>query len=227
MLKKSFLVCLGIVNVIVLVITISCEKDNNNTLIDKDGNLYSTVTICKQVWMVENLKTTKFNDGTEIPQVKSNSTWIDLTTPGYFWYYHDQSIYGNTYGALYNWYAVETDKLCPCGWHIPTDDEWTILINYLGGESVAGGKLKETGTTHWLSPNTGATNENGFTSLPGGFRDYYVAGFNRIGDVGIWWSSTDSTASLALYRSMFYNFSDVERYVNSKKSGISVRCIKD
>ena len=116
-----------------------------------------------------NLKTTKYNDGTSIPNVTNDTSWSNLTTGAYCWYNNDVS-YKNPYGALYNWYAVNTGKLAPKGWHVPSDAEWTTLITYLGGESIAGGKLKEAGTTHWLSPNTEATNSTGFSALPGGRR---------------------------------------------------------
>ena len=136
------------------------------TATDIDGNVYHTVTIGTQIWMVENLKTTRYNDGSPIPFVTDSSSWSNLTTPGYCWYNNDTTN-KNTYGALYNWFAVNTGKLAPTGWHVPTDDEWTTLTTYLGGESIAGGKLKETGTTHWRTPNAGATNEIGFTASSG------------------------------------------------------------
>ena len=132
---------------------------------DIDGNIYNTVIIGTQVWMKENLKATKLNDGTNILLETDNATWISLTDPAYCWYNNDASSYKNTYGALYNWFTVETGKLCPTGWHVPSDAEWFTLIDFLGGESVAGGKLKEIGNTHWNSPNTGATDEYGFTAI--------------------------------------------------------------
>ncbi len=199
--------------------------DNSTTITDKDENVYRTIQIGDQVWMAENLKTTKYNDGTPIPPVTGNTIWSNLTTPGYCWYDNDQSTYGETYGALYNWYTVETGNVCPEGWHVPTDGEWTELID-LGGQGVAGGKLKEAGTTHWNSPNTGATNETGFTALPGGNRDdqgeFLGAGFH-----GHWWSSTGDNTGDAWYRCMLYVYSEVGRGVSSKQGGFSVRCVKD
>ena len=153
---------------------------------DYDGNHYSSVLIGSQIWMAENLKTIKYNDGTAIPLVTDATEWSNLTTHGYCWYNNDEATYGDTYGALYNWYTVETGNLCPTGWHVPTDAEWTELIDYLGGESVAGGKLKETGTTHWNSPNPGATNETGFTTLPGGYRADFNGSSGDIGNGGYW-----------------------------------------
>jgi uncharacterized protein (TIGR02145 family) len=143
---------------------------NQLTVTDIDGNAYNIVTIGGQAWMKENLKVTKYKDGTTIPLVTATGAWVALTTPGYSFY--NNSVTGGVYGALYNWYTVNTGKLCPTGWHVPSTTEWTTLETFLGGASVAGGKLKETGTSKWFSPNTGATNETGFTALPGGARNY-------------------------------------------------------
>ncbi|MBA7544886.1 hypothetical protein ES705_37247 [subsurface metagenome] len=162
------------------------------TVTDYEGNVYQTITIGSQEWMCENLKLTKYADGTAIPLVTNSTEWGNLTTPGYYWYNNDEPTYANTYGALYNWYTVEKGNLCPTGWHVPTDAEWTTLTDYLGGASVAGGKLKETGTAHWSYPNTGATNESGFTALPGGGRSLNGT-FGYVGSSGGWWSSTGSS----------------------------------
>jgi len=196
------------------------------TVTDYDGNIYNVVQIGSQLWMNENLKTTKYNDGTSIPLVTDNTAWSNLTTPGYCLYNNDASAYKTTYGALYNWYTVNTGKLCPTGWHVPTDTEWKVLTNYLGGESVAGGKLKETGTTHWTSPNTGATNVSGFAALPGGYRNlngnFYTKGINAT-----FWSSTEYLSGLAWHRELRYNNSAIHRYNNYKENGFSVRCLRD
>jgi uncharacterized protein (TIGR02145 family) len=189
---------------------------------DVDGNTYTTVTIGSQVWMAENLKTTRYNDNTAIPMVTVNNTWFLMTTPGYCWYNNNVA----TYGALYNWYTVSTGKLCPTGWHVPSDAEWTTLTTYLGGESVAGGKLKETGTSHWSSPNTGATNSSGFTALPGGYRDFTGA-FYYIGTIGFWWSSTENGTNYAWFRAMGYSYSYVYRDYYYPQNGLSVRCLRD
>jgi len=176
-----------------LFFTTNCKKDEDSTsaasVTDADGNIYSTVSIGKQVWMKENLKTTKYNDGTPIPNITDYTAWEALSTPSYCWYNNDAASYKAYYGALYNWYAVNTGKLCPTGWHVPIDIEWTILTTYLGGNGVAGGKLKETSTIYWWSPNTGATNETGFTALPGGERNY-DGSYLDVGSYGRWWSST-------------------------------------
>lgn len=216
--------------IFVLTFTNSCKKDSNSslTVTDIDSNVYHTVTIGTQVWMVENLKTTKYNDGTAIPNVTDSTAWSGLSTPAYCWYNNDSITNKTTYGALYNLYTVNTGKLCPTGWHVPTDAEWTTLTTYLGGESVAGGKLKETGTTHWLSPNTGAINESDFTALPGGYR-YYSGIFNYVGKYGYWWSSTEdeSNNSWAWDRDMVFNYNVVFRDINYKNNGFSVRCLRD
>jgi uncharacterized protein (TIGR02145 family) len=192
---------------------------------DTDGNVYQTVTIGTQVWMAQNLKTTRYNDGSAIQLVTDGTTWSNLTTPAYCWY-NDSIIYGNIYGALYNWYTVNTGKLAPTGWHVPTDSEWTVLITYLGGDAVAGGLLKETGTAHWASPNAGATNTFGFFALPGGER-INDGTFDYVGGTGVWWSSTASGAAISLYRSISYNAADVGHNSFSNVFGFSVRCIKN
>jgi uncharacterized protein (TIGR02145 family) len=198
----------------------------NITITDIDGNVYHTIAIGTQVWMVENLRTTRYNDGTAIPLVTDSTAWSNLSTPGYCWYNNDAATYKSTYGALYNWYTVNTGKLAPAGWHVPSDAEWSTLTTYLGGESVAGGKLKEAGTTHWTTPNTGATNETGFSALPGGFR-YYVSTFDLIGDNGYWWSATASDATNSWNRFMFNDNADVSRYDFNNTGGFSVRCVRD
>jgi len=194
---------------------------------DVDGNIYKTVAIGNQNWMAENLRTTKYKDGTIIPLVAEDAAWQNLNTPGYCWY---NSNFNNhdVYGAIYNWYTVNTGKLCPTGWHVPSDAEWTTLTTYLGGFYVAGGKLKETGTSHWISPNTSATNETGFTAVPGGGR-YGNGLFAGIGYDSIWWCSTGnmvalscSSAWLQLY---IYDPSTEGRPFDG--DGFSVRCLKD
>lgn len=196
---------------------------------DGDGNTYRVIQIGTQYWLSENLRTTKYNDGTAIPLVTDGSTWGALTSPAYCWYNNDAAGYGATYGALYNWYTVSSaanggKNICPVGWHVPTDTEWTTLTTYLGGLAVAGGKLKETGTTHWTSPNTGATNSSGFTALPGGYR---TTSFSYIGQRGYWWSSTESNPTNGIYRSLVYNQASVTTGNIAKTRGCSVRCIKD
>ena len=190
----------------------------------RDGQTYNTVQIGTQCWMSQNLNIgTKVNGLTE----QTNNNIIEK-----YCYNNDES-YCDVYGGLYQWNEmmqyVTTEGvqgICPTGWHLPTDAEWTTLTTYLGGESVAGGKLKETGTIHWLAPNNGATNESGFTAVPAGNRDFYGS-FLGIGYYVYWWSSSEYGTSLAWYRYPYYTDSNVTSYVTGKSYGLSVRCLKD
>ncbi|MCT4588299.1 MAG: fibrobacter succinogenes major paralogous domain-containing protein [Carboxylicivirga sp.] len=193
---------------------------------DIDGNTYKVVRIGNQEWMAENLKTTTYNDGTPIPNVTDNAEWSTLTTDAYCWYNNDEASYKDIYGALYNWYVVETDKLCPTGWHVPSDAEWNTLATFLGGASVAGGKLKEAGTAHWGSPNTGATNETGFTALPAGDRRSSGV-FLDFGYRSCWYTSTQALKSTAYFNEVLYNDPSIDRWTAPKEIGLSVRCVKD
>lgn len=198
-------------------------------LTDADGNVYSSVRIGNQVWMAENLSTTKYNDGSPITQVSDETVWKDLTTEAYCWYNNDKTTYGDAYGALYNWYAVNTGKLCPTGWHVPSDSEWSLLTDYLESETFAGGKLKEAGTVNWQSPNVSATNISGFTALPGGDRGP-DGNFYGIGSGGYWWTTSVGTYDVeinAYYRRLLYDTDDTERLLFRKTMGESVRCVKD
>ena len=198
---------------------------SSTNVTDADGNVYSTVTIGTQVWMASNLKVTKYKDGTAIPLVADNTAWSALSTPGYCWYNNDATINKNTYGALYNWYTVNTGKLCPVGWHVPSNPEWTLLTNLLGGVEVAGDKLKEIGVVHWTgSNNIRATNETGFTFLPAGWRKD-VGTFGMIGSAGYIWNSTQYSTNLAV--SVLISDSYAYNYNTDKLFGFSVRCIKD
>jgi uncharacterized protein (TIGR02145 family) len=190
------------------------------------------VFIGTQIFTNSNLDVTTYRDGTEIPQVTGQTAWDNLTT-GAWCYYANNTANGVVYGKLYNWYAVAgidgsgiPRNLAPLGYHIPTDAEWTTLTTYLGGESVAGGKMKSTGTSLWTNPNTGATNESGFTGLPGGGR-YSNVSFNAIGIFGFWWSSSEDISTRAWYRNLSTNNNDVSRSTYNKKDGFSVRLIKD
>jgi uncharacterized protein (TIGR02145 family) len=194
---------------------------------DSDGNTYNVIKIGDQVWMAENLRTTRYNDGTAIPLVTDVTAWINLTTPAYCLSNND---IGNkpVYGALYTWYTVKTGKLCPSGWHVPTDAEWTILENHLGGITVAGGKMKETGTEHWLAPNTDANNEAGFTARPGGWRDGVTGAFTTLGVAGMWWTSQETSPDRPYWREIYYNSGIIYPKSGGDPSfGLSIRCIKD
>lgn len=203
------------------------------TIKDTDGNTYNTVKIGTQTWMTENLKTTRYSDGTTIPLVADTKAWSNRSSPGYCLYNNDTEINKNKYGALYNWYTVATGKLCPTGWHVPYDAEWTTLESFLGGSSKAGAKMKGTGTSYWNSPNTAATNETGFTALPGGYR-LDNGTFTYFGNYGLFWSSTEFLWSFSEHysqygwgRYMSYYLSDTYRYYFNKKYGFSVRCLND
>lgn len=225
---------------VLLMITSSCKKDenssnNNPTVTDIDGNVYHTITIGTQTWMVENLKTTKYRNGVSIPNVTANTTWNNLKTGAYCDYNNDANN-SATYGKLYNWYAIN-NNLAPEGWHVPTDAEWTTLTKYFGGESIAGGYLKESGTSHWNDPNIVtsvpwtdpyqglSTNKNEFKALPGGHRN--IDGFYNIGYFGYWWSSTSGAdTDFGNYRYMYNNYKGILSN-QSHIVGFSVRCIKD
>ena len=206
----------------------SCKKDETNTLktiTDINGNEYHIVTIGTQTWMTENLKVTKYNDGSVIPNVIEDTIWNKLTS-GAYCNYDNLENNSEEYGRLYNWYAVNSGKLCPTGWHVPSDAEWTTLTNYLGGESLAGGKLKETGTLHWISPNTASSNETSFSALPGGYR-FANGDFGGNGLYGYWWCTPDSQMHTVWYRHMGNSYNSVYRNSDSKLCGFSVRCLKD
>jgi uncharacterized protein (TIGR02145 family) len=197
---------------------------------DADDNHYSVVTIGAQTWMAENLATTRYNDSTAIPLVTDSAAWSLLITPAYCWFDNDSAAHKSIYGALYNWFAMDTahngDKnVCPTGWHVPSDDEWTTLTTNIGGSS-AGGKLKETDTAHWNSPNRGATNETGFTAIAAGWRAQF-GGFLHFHMYGVWWSTTNYNSGNALYREIYYDKSSIYKYDWYKRSGFSVRCLKD
>ena len=205
-------------------------KVANKNLIDIDNNTYKTVTIGTQQWMAENLKVSKYNDGTEIPNITDNTQWKNLRS-GAWANYNNAAAKNAKYGKLYNWYAVSkttngNKNVCPTGWHVPTDAEWTVLTDYLGGASVAGGKMKEVGTSNWNSPNTDATNTSLFTGLPGGFRyydgNYYYFGFN-----GYWWSSSEYYTNNSWYRNLDGTNGSADSHASIKEHGLSVRCLRD
>lgn len=216
------------------------------TVTDYDDNIYNTITIGTQVWMAENIRTTHYSDGRAINLVTGNS-WLPSDyyyTKAYCWYNDDSTTYAKTYGALYTWGAAMdgawtsnsipsgVQGVCPLGWHVPSYGEWEIMIDYLGGWQVAGGKLKETGTIHWQLPNEGATNESGFTALPGGIRNYQ--GFYEIRQKGYWWSSThnsECTVPKCVDKDAWSNYvcSDNNKIFSMfypKTGGFSVRCLK-
>jgi len=192
-----------------------------------DGYTYSSIVLGNgQEWMSENLRTTTYANGDPIPNVTDSTQWLNLTT-GAWSHYNNDSQYENPYGKLYNWYTVNDSRnVCPTGWHVPSDAEWTVLSDYLGGGAVAGGKMKSTGTAYWLTPNFGATNESGFSGLPGGYRKHDGT-FNYIGGYGDWWSSTGSAVGNAWHRNLNYTNGDVGSGYSNKTNGFSVRCLRD
>ena len=217
---------------------------------DIDSNVYQSVTNCGLTFTKQNLNVSKYSDGTPIPQVTDPTQWANLTT-GAWCYYNNDPANGAVYGKLYNWYAVAgiydaasasnpalRKKLAPAGWHVPSDGEWSSLINCLdpnadGGNNfnIAGGKMKSIGTIQagnglWQEPNTDATNESGFTGLPAGFR-IYIGSFNSIGINGNWWSSSEYNSTYAWYRFLGYNGGNAYSYSNDKRDGFSLRCLRD
>ncbi len=224
---------LGLPIVLLIVVALnSCSTQNPNP--NSNGNNTTSlpsVTICNQVWSTKNLDVSTYRNGDPIPQVTDPNQWANLTT-GAWCYYNNDPAKGLIYGKLYNWYAVNDPRgLAPSGYHVPSDAEWTTLVTCLGGQTFAGGKMKEVGLTNWLSPNTGATNSSGFTGIPGGYRDAnngsFIGSFNNIGGYGYWWSFTEDDTYDAWYRIMFYNNNFVFRDNFPKGFGFSVRCIKD
>jgi uncharacterized protein (TIGR02145 family) len=200
---------------------------SGGTVTDYDGNVYNTVVIGTKVWTVENLKVTHYRNGDPIPNIIAGATWVGLTTGAYVWYDNDISN-KDTYGALYNWYAVvDTRNIAPEGWHVPTNTEMMILSEYLGGDIASGGKMKEIGTTHWMDPNVDATNESGFTGLPSGMR-YGDGVFYDINTFAYIWSSTQQDASFAYYKNLYYlSGSSNTGVADTKKAGFCVRLVKD
>ena len=198
--------------------------NNPNIVLDFDGNVYDTIHIGTQIWMKQNLKVTHYRNGDAIPNV-SDGTWPSLTTGAYNNYNNDANN-AITYGRLYNYYTIEDARnLCPNGWHVSTTDEWMTLTTYLGGQDIAGIKLKEVGTAHW-GGNAGATNESNFTALPGGF-SFYNGGYGYLGQYGTWWSTPETSPTTASY--WYIDGVPTFAYVasDSKNYGFSARCVKD
>jgi uncharacterized protein (TIGR02145 family) len=211
--------------------------DPSGPVSDIDGNVYQTITIGTQVWMAENLKVTHYRNGDPIPNVTDNAAWQALSTEAYCEYNNDINNVA-TYGRLYNWYAVgDSRNIAPAGWHVPTDAEWKQLEMYLGMSqtqadstgwrgTTEGNKLRERGTTHWYFPNIGATNESGFSGLPGGVRGY-GGPFDGMGSSAAFWSSTEYGNYSAWCRHLHYDYPRVHRSSADKDDGFSVRCVKD
>jgi uncharacterized protein (TIGR02145 family) len=200
--------------------------DSNGTVTDIDGNTYRTIKIGNQWWMAENLKVTHYRNGITIPIVADSASWSGQTSGAYCNINNDASQVA-IYGRLYNWYAInDSSVIAPAGWHVASDSEWQTLVDFLGGDAVAGGKMKETGTTHWITPNVGATNESGFSALPGGFR-YDTGNFYGFGAHGNFWSSTAAGGNVSWYRFLHCTNAGVARYSSNITAGFSIRCVKD
>jgi uncharacterized protein (TIGR02145 family) len=216
----------------------------NGVVVDIDGNAYKTIKIGTQVWMAQNLRTKRYNDGTVIPKVTDNTAWAALTTPAYCWYNNDSTLNAKIYGALYNYYTVaDTNSLnvCPTGWHVPSDAEWTVLSDFLtangygfGGSGVGIGKSMAS-TFRWTSSgiaghvgnDQGTNNSSGFAGLPGGYRGNNEGAFVFIGEYGDWWSSSESSASNAWHRFLVSLNGVLYRFPNNQRFGFSVRCLRD
>ncbi len=197
-----------------------------SSITDVDGNSYATVQIGTQCWTQSNLTVSKYRNGDNITNITDNTQWSQTNTSstGAWCNYNNDANNGTTYGKLYNWYAVNDSRgLCPTGWHVPSDAEWTTLANHLGGSSVAGGAMKS--TTGWNNNGNG-TNSSGFTALPGGYRDS-GGGFNFLGNFGGWWSSSVAVSGSAWYRVLTYDYANADRNYVSHRSGFSVRCARD
>ncbi|MEZ5197458.1 MAG: fibrobacter succinogenes major paralogous domain-containing protein [Bacteroidales bacterium] len=232
---KTFISQLMILLILTFLI-FACNKDddeneqtdpNTGTLLDIDGNSYTIVKIGEQWWMGENLKTTTFRNDENIPEIGGSGDWTSTQTAAYCNSGNDPDK-AAIYGRLYNYYAA-TDgrKICPDGWHVPTNEEWETLMIFLGGNEVAGGKLKQSGTEYWNSPNAEATNESGFSALPGGVRNANTGNFEGIGSNGSWWSTTQQSGENALIWGVTFVNGSISNYGIDKNTGLSVRCIKD
>ena len=221
--KKSVIIPVIPLVVSVILFFAGCEKENGLP-VDGDGNHYDTVVIGTQVWLKENLKTTKYNNGVSIPLVTDDEKWASMTSAAYCWYDNSPEKYKENYGALYNWYVVNTGLLCPVGWHVPTKEEWETLIDYLGGPNGAGAKLKD--TKFWTCPpghrmDCSGTNESGFSARPGGWR-WWEGSFQLIGNTGSWW-----TSSPGIRVDLVSIYSSVSIAGVNNKVGLSMRCIKN
>jgi len=236
-----------LMSVFFLQFTFLAAQNTERTTTDINGNVYKVVQIGTQLWFAENLKTNSYNDGTPIPHITANSEWSILKSGAYTYYENNKENF-ETYGNLYNWYAVNTGNLCPTGWRVPSEKDWNELSDYLGGDDIAAGKLKEGTTIHdckvkavgakhccdledyitlyWVLPNLDATDEFGFRALPGGVR-YKGGAYLNLHSFGFWWTSTQINDNQASYRSMDYSNSRLSTYSNDKNMGFSVRCIKN
>jgi len=236
--KKNSILLLLLLFSFIVTLTTSCSSKPDNTVRDEDGNVYHTIKIGNQIWMVENLKTTKYNDGTTIPFVTDNIAWSHLSTPGYCWYNNNKIAYENSYGALYNWYTVNTGRLAPIGWHVATLTDWENLEKYIKSkpaksESIAKSLAAVTNWTNDTIPGSigsdlSKNNSSGFTAFPGGYRGNY-GGFHDIGSTACWWpANMENGMAGAWYLSLYSQSSGrLCKYCTYRRSGFSVRCVKN
>jgi len=225
-----------LIGLVINVFLTSCEEavpvkypdytGERGIIYDIEGNIYKTIGIGPQIWMAENLRSTSLNDNTEIKYLKDSLDWTSISVPGYCWYNND-TLLEIPYGGLYNWSAVNTEKLCPTGWHIPSEGEWRALVTILGGEYSAGSKLKVIGTDYWISPNSGATNSSKFNAVPSGgiFNSHFVG----LGKWAHWWSSTKNESGNITTLDLLNSIPGViiGSGARTYSHGLSVRCIKD
>jgi uncharacterized protein (TIGR02145 family) len=237
--KKNVLILSFLLIGYLAIFTFSCKKDEKSssfvdhtgetgTVTDFDNNVYNTIGIGSQIWMIQNLNVTHYRNGDPITNVTNSTAWNTLTTEAYCNFNNDLG-YSTTYGKLYNWYAItDSRNIAPTGWHVPSKAEWDTLINFVGGKAIAGSKLKEIGNTHWISANTDATNEYGFQGLPGGYR-LNLGDFLYLHERGYWWTKSNEYLSGSFAYSYGLNKDSVSItcYATIQKFGLSVKCVKD
>jgi uncharacterized protein (TIGR02145 family) len=220
-----------------LILITSCDESEQNTIpdytgqtgqiTDIEGHVYNTIGIGSQIWMIENLHTTLLNDGTQIELVGDDLLWNRTISPGYCWYKNDSTTFGITYGSLYNFHTVATGLLCPTGWHVPEISEWETLTTFLGGEDIAGGKLKDYYSSYWQDPNNCIVNNFGFSALPGGKRFGIEGRFDNTGLRGYWWTSSSIDSHFANSISMSNSSKKIDNLASGKNDGFNIRCVKD
>lgn len=210
-----------------IIFTTGCNNNDPKIVRDIDGNVYHTVKLGSQVWMVENLNVTRYRNGDLIPNITDTIQWSHLPL-GAYCNYNNNPQNAVTYGRLYNWFAVtDSRNIAPKGWHVPTFQEIETLVAFLGGDTTTAAKIKESGTKHWLYPNTGATNESGFTALPGGYRFNRGGSFHTLGSNGYWWTTTQSIEVYAWSKRIYWYFAHADYNHDLKTFGFSIRCVKD
>lgn len=233
-----------LIGLLIIVLIMSCEEKapliypdytgEKGIVYDIEGNKYKTIGIGSQIWMAENLRTSLLNDSSSILDncshiisVHNDTGYVNVLTTGYCWYNNIDDTTKNHFGALYNYYAVETEKLCPKGWHVPSEEEWNTLTEYLGGNNGAGGKLKGSGFRYWDTPNEGATNESGFNALPGGRRYSSHNIFCEIRKFGYWWSTPSIDMATAFAKYLSSDNAEIHNREFLKSTACSIRCIKN